>query len=128
MPQPKRRMSEAQMEKKTQRDSDRINQFQQKKLAEQLAIGMAVRNATLEQLGHKVKEEEIITVSAKAAGEEAAVWVPRVLNKNNSIPHVHSAIRYPSRSKAESKLLLLSKFNSKRIVPSATVMWSSCAL
>ena len=33
------------MEKKTQRDSDRINPFQQKKLAEQLAIGMAVRNA-----------------------------------------------------------------------------------
>ena len=60
------------MEKKTQRDSDRINQFQQKKLAEQLAIGMAVRNATLEQLDYKVKEEEIITVSAKAAGEEAA--------------------------------------------------------
>ena len=60
------------MEKKTQKDSDRINQFQQKKLAERLAIGMAVRNATLEQLDHKVKEEEIITVSAKAAGEEAA--------------------------------------------------------
>ena len=62
--------------KKTQRGSDRINQFQQKKLAEQLAIGMAVRNATLEQPIHKdcdkVKEEEIITVSAKAAGEEAA--------------------------------------------------------
>ena len=30
---------------------------------------MAIRNATLEQLYHKVKEEEIITVSAKAAGE-----------------------------------------------------------
>ena len=60
------------MEKKTQRDSDRINQFQQKKLAEQLAIGMAVRNATLEQLG-----QEIITASAKAAGEEAASWAAK---------------------------------------------------
>ena len=35
---------------------------------------MAVRNATLEQLAHKVKEEEIIMVSAKAADEEAAAW------------------------------------------------------
>ena len=87
-------MSEAQMEKKTQRDCHRINQFQQKKLA----IGMAVRNATLEQLG-KVKEEEIITVSAKAAGEELLHGLPSVLNKNNSIPQVHCAIRYLSRSK-----------------------------
>ena len=74
------------MEKKTQRDSDRINQFQQKKLAEQLAIGMAVRNATLEQLGHKVKEEEIITVSAKAAGEEAAAWAAKSAEQKQQYP------------------------------------------
>ena len=79
-------MSEAQMEKKTQRDSDRINQFQQKKLAEQLAIGMAVRNATLEQLGHKVKEEEIITASAKAAGEEAAAWAAKCAEQKQQYP------------------------------------------
>ena len=126
MPQTERRMSEAQMEK-TQRDSDRINQFQQKKLAEQLAIGMAVCNATLEQLDHKVKEEEIITSLQRLQVKKllhGLTTVPSVLNKSNSIPHVHCAIRYPSRS----KLPPLSKFNSKRIVPSATVMWSSCAL
>ena len=74
------------MEKKAQRDSDRINQFQQKKLAEQLAIGMAVRNATLEQLDHKVKEEEIITVSAKAAGEEAAAWAAKCAEQKQQYP------------------------------------------
>ena len=127
--QTKWRMSKAQMEKKTQRDSDRINQFQQKKLVERLAIGMAVRNATLKQLGHKVKEEEIITFSAKAAGEEAAAWAAKCAEQKQQYPshtlcYVHCDIRHPSRS----KLLLLSKFNSKRIMPSATVMWSSCAL
>ena len=124
MPQPKRRMSEAQMEKKTQRDSDRINQFQQKKLAEQLAIGMAVRNATLEQLGTKSKKKRSLRPLQRLLVKKLLHGLPSVLNKSNSIPHVHCAIRYPSRS----KLLLLSKFNSKRIVPSATVMWSSCAL
>ena len=74
------------MEKKTQRHSDRINQFQQKKLAERLAIGMAVRNATLKQLGHKVKEEEIITVSAKAAGEEAAAWAAKCAEQKQQYP------------------------------------------
>ena len=74
------------MEKKTQRDSDRINQFQQKKLAERLAIGMSVRNATLEQLDHKVQEEEIITVSAKAAGEEAAAWAAQCAEQKQQYP------------------------------------------
>ena len=74
------------MEKKTERDSDRINQFQQKKLAERLAIGMAVRNATLEQLDHKVKEEGIITVSAKAAGEEAAAWAAKCVEQKQQYP------------------------------------------
>ena len=126
MPQPKRRMSKAQMEKKTQRDSDRINQFQQKKLrlAERWAIGMAVRNATLEQLGTKSKKKRSLWSLQKLQVKKLLHGLPSVLNKSNSIPHVHCAIRYPSRS----KLLLLSKFNSKRIVPSATVMWSSCAL
>ena len=38
---------------------------------------MAVRNATLEQLYHKVKEEKIIMVFAKAAGEEVAAWAAK---------------------------------------------------
>ena len=63
----KRRMSETQIEKKQQRDTDRLNCFQQNKRAEELACGMAVRNAKLEQLGHKVEDQELITISAKAA-------------------------------------------------------------
>ena len=111
------------MEKKTQRDSDRINQFQQKKLAEQLAIGMAVRNATLEQLGQKSKKRRSLRSLQRLQVKKLLHGLPSVLNKNDSIAHVHCAIWYPSRS----KLLLLSKFNSKRLVPSATAMWSSCA-
>ena len=49
---------------------------------------MAVRKATLEQLGHKVKEEKIITVSAKAAGEEAAAWAAKCAEHKQRIPYV----------------------------------------
>ena len=72
-------MSKAQIEKMTQWDSDRItgNQLLQKKLAEQLAIGMAVGDATLEQLGCKVNEEDRIAVSAKVSGEDAATWAAK---------------------------------------------------
>ena len=82
-------MSEAQIEKKTQGDSDRINQVQQKKLAEQPEFGLAVRNATLKQHVHKVKEAEIITVSAKAAGEEAAAGAAKCPEQK---------LQYPSRT------------------------------
>ena len=104
--------------------SNRINQFQQRKQAEELTNGMALRNAALEQLGHKIKEEEIIMVSAKAQGEEAATWAAKCAEQNNSIPHVHSAILYPSHS----KLPRLSTWKSKRIVTSATATRRSCAL
>ena len=91
---------------------------------------MAVRNAALEQLYNKVIEEEFITVFAKATGEEPAAWAATRAEENNSIrhciPHLHCAIRYPSRC----KLLRLSnfKFTSTRIVSSTTVTWISCAL
>ena len=65
-------MNETQIEKKAQKEANRINQFQQRKLAEELTSGMALCNAALEQLCYKIKEEEIITVSAKAEGE--LVW------------------------------------------------------
>ena len=65
-------MNETQIEKKAQREANRIDQFQQRKLAEELMNDMALHNAALEQLGHKIKEEEIITVSVQAAGDEAA--------------------------------------------------------
>ena len=70
-------MSEKQIEKKAQREADRLDQFQQRKRAEELTNGMALRNAALEQLGHKIKEEEIITVSVQAAGDEAASWAAK---------------------------------------------------
>ena len=61
------------------RDAYRINQFQQRKLAEELMTVMALRNATLEhwQLCNKFKEDEIITVSAKAEGLQAATWAAK---------------------------------------------------
>ena len=96
----KRAMSEAAIEPRRERDKNRMNCFIQRKEAEILASGMYARNSTLEGVGYKVKEEEIITVSAKAAGNEAAAWaLPNVLN---------CTIRYQSRS----KLLLLPKSNS----------------
>ena len=58
---PKRRMNETQIEKNAQREANRMDQYQQKKQAEVLTKGMALRNATLEQLVYKTKEEEIIT-------------------------------------------------------------------
>ena len=85
--------------------------FQQKKRAEELANGMDVCNATLEQLGYKVKEEAIITAFAKAPGDEAATWAAKWAEQKPNFPHVLFAIWCPSRS----KLLLLSKCNSKRI-------------
>ena len=63
------------------------------------------------QLGLKVKEEEVITASAKAAGNEAATWAAKCAEQKQKIPYVLCAIRYLSRS----KLPLLSKCNSKRI-------------
>ena len=82
----KRRMSETQIEKKQQRDTDRLNCFQQNKRAEELACGMAVRNAKLEQLGHKVEDQELITISAKAAGDEAAAWCAKCAEGKHSFP------------------------------------------
>ena len=55
---------------------------QQKKLADERANGMDVGNAAIKQLSYKVKEQEIITAHAKAAGDEAATWAANVLNKN----------------------------------------------
>ena len=73
----KRRMNEKQIWTKAQREADRLDQFQLRKLAEELTHGMALLNAALGQLGHKIKEEEIITVSAQAAGDEAASWAAK---------------------------------------------------
>ena len=79
-------MSEKQIEKKVQREACRIDQFQQKKRAEELTNGMILRNAALQQLGHEIKEEEIITVSAQATGDEAAAWAAQCAEQKYQYP------------------------------------------
>ena len=48
--------------------------------------GMDVCYAAFEQLGYKVKEEEIITTSAKSAGEEAAAWAANCAKQKPKFP------------------------------------------
>ena len=64
--------------------------FQQKKPAELAAEGLAnhmdVRNATLEQISYKVKEEKIITACAKSAGDEAAFWAAKCAEQIPKFP------------------------------------------
>ena len=91
-------MNETQIEKKAQRGADRLEQYQQRKLAEELANGMALRNAALKQLILKIKEEEILTVSAKAEGEEAATWAAKCSEQKQ---------QYPSRTLCYSVSLAL---------------------
>ena len=91
-------MNETQIEKEAQRGTDRLEQYQQRKRAEELANGMVLRNAALKQLGHKIKEEEIITVSAKAEGEEAATWATICSEQKQ---------QYPSRTLCYSVSLAL---------------------
>ena len=54
-------MNEKQIEKNAQREADRLDQFQQRKWAEELTDGMAlriVRNAALEQLGQNQRRRD----------------------------------------------------------------------
>ena len=94
-------MNETQIEKKAQREANRIHEFQQRKRAEELTngnYGMVLRNAVLEQLGHKIKDEEIITVSAKAEGEKEATWAAICAEQKQ---------QYPSRTLCYSVSLAL---------------------
>ena len=93
-------MNETQIEKQTQREANRVDQFHPRKRAEELTNGMdlQVRNAALEQLGHKIKEEEIITLSARAEGEEAATWAAECAEQKQ---------QYPSRTLCYSVSLAL---------------------
>ena len=56
---------------------------------------MVLSNAALEQLDHKIKEEEIITitVSAKAEGVQAATWAAECAEQKQQYPS-----RYSSRT------------------------------
>ena len=91
MPPPKQQkkaVSANQMEKQQLKSDLHRTMFQQKTLqrAEELANGMNVRNTTLEQLGYKVKEEKIITASAKSAGDEAAFWAAKCAEQIPKFP------------------------------------------
>jgi hypothetical protein len=63
-----------------------MNNFIQRKEAEKLASGMSDRNSALQGAGCKVKEGEIITVSAKAAGDEAATWAAKCAENKQRYP------------------------------------------
>ena len=69
-----------------------LDQFQQRKQAEELTNGMALHNTALEQLDHKIKEEEIIMVSAQAAGDEAASSAAKFDDQKHQYPS--STLRY----------------------------------
>ena len=82
-------MNETQIDKKAQREANRIDQFQQRKQAEELTNGMALRNAALRRTRaafHKIKEEETFTASAKAEGEEAATWAAKCAKQKHEYP------------------------------------------
>ena len=102
-------MNETQIEKKAQRETERLKQYQEGKLAEELANGMALRNAALKQLIHKIKEEEILTVSAKAEGEEAATWAAKCSEQKQQYPsrtlryYVSLALQAPQAVKMEKQ-------------------------
>ena len=62
-------ISAQQMAKRKEKGMQRLQAFQNKKRAEELAMGMVARNEALDQLGLKVNEEEIM--SERAAREQA---------------------------------------------------------
>ena len=70
---------------------------------------MDVRNTALEKLGYKVIEEEIITASAKAAGDEAATWATKCAEQEPKFPSrtlcysVSVALQAPPASKIEQQ-------------------------
>ena len=91
-------MNEKQIEKKAQREAYRLDQFQQRKRAEELTNGITL-NAALELVGNEFKEEEIITVSAQAAGDKAASWAAKCAEQNHQYPSrtlCYSVPRTPS--------------------------------
>ena len=81
-------MNETQIEKKAQRKANRIDQFQQRKRAEELTNGMVLRNAALEQLATKSKKKRSSRSLQKLKVKKPLLGLPNVLNKNNSIPHL----------------------------------------
>ena len=99
------------MDKQGVKSDLRKTMFQQKnkKQAEDLANGMDVRNTALEKLGYKVIEEEIITGSAKAAGDEAATWAAKRAEQKSKFPSctlyysVSVALQAPYASKIQQQ-------------------------
>ena len=85
---------------------------------------MAVRNATLEQLGHKVKEEEIIRDKFTVSGDSLHRLQAKKLV--HGLPSVEQKQQYPSRTlfysvSPHSIRPGLSKWKSKRIMSSTSI-------
>ena len=92
----------------SQREADRLDQFQQRKRAEELTNGMAIRNAALEQLAHKSKKKRSSWSLHKLQATKRRLGLPNVLNKNISIPltlcyYVSLASKRPRPSKRKSQ-------------------------
>ena len=94
-------VSSNQMDKQRVKSDLHRTMFQQKKQAEDLANGMDVCNTAPEKLGYKVTEKEIITASAKAAGDEAATWAAKCAASAEQKP------KFPSRTLCYSVFVAL---------------------
>ena len=105
----KKAVSANQIDKQLVKSELRRTMFQQKKLADDLANGMDVRNTALEKLYYKVIKEEIITASAKAAGDEAATWAAKCAEQKTKFPSrtlcysVSVALQAPPASKIQQQ-------------------------
>ena len=96
-------ISAQQMAKRKEKGMQRLQAFQNKKRAEELAMGMVARNEALDQLGLKVNEEEIM--SERAAREQAETsW--------RSPPPLSSG--YPSRSPSPESRVVLQQEERRR--------------
>ena len=101
-------------------------QVQQRKQAEELTNGMALRNAAFEQLPTKSKKKRSSRSLQKLKVKKLLLGLPNVLNKNNRIRPVLCAILYPLHSKHPR--LGLSKWKSKRAVTSVIASRRRCVL
>ena len=88
---------------------------------------MEVRNTALEKLGYKVIEEEIITASAKSAGDEAATWAAKCAEQNPKFlsRSVSVALQAPPASKIQQQSSENQQLELEERVRAAAVINSS---
>ena len=95
----KKASSAKKQERQAKKNERRIQQFNQCKAAEQLAIGMIERNARIQQLGHTVKEEELVMIKNVSEMTQTALWAAQ--NAYDPLaydPENEASYGYPSRS------------------------------